>query len=255
MRALLCALSVLIGLTLPAAAADKLGIVLMHGKESSPGRVMQLATALTAAGFLVERTEMCWSRRRIYDRAYIDCLADADTAAAKLKAEGATGIVIAGMGLGGQAALAYGARRDGLKGVIGLAPAPAIEFLNRRPAIAKSLTDAQAMIAAGRGNESAVFADTLFDRPIEVETTANIYVSFFASDSPAIMPDNSSRLKAPLLIVSGTLDPSQRSIPYVFARAPSHASNWHVTVPTDRRGTFTAAREVMLAWLRLVAGP
>jgi esterase/lipase len=250
---LLCTVVTLVGLALPAAAADKLGIVLMHGKEGLPGRMVSLSSALTAAGFPVERPEMCWSRRRIYDRTYLDCLTDIDAAADKLKAEGATGIVIAGIGLGGQAALAYGARREGLKGVIALAPAPPIEFFNRRSVIAKSLAEAQAMIAAGRGDESAVFADILLDRFFEVETTARIYVSFFASDSPGVMPDNSSRLKAPLLIVSGAFDPSQRSIPYVFARAPARDLNWHVSVPADRRGTGGAARDVVLGWLRLLA--
>jgi pimeloyl-ACP methyl ester carboxylesterase len=252
-RRFVCIVAMLAALTLPAAAADKLGIVLMHGKEGLPGRMLSLSSALSAAGFLVERPEMCWSRRRIYDRMYLDCLTDADAAADKLKAEGATGIVIAGIGLGGQAALAYGARRDGLKGVIALAPGPPVEFFNQRSVIAKSLAEAQAMIAAGRGDESAVFADILLDRFFEVETTARIYASFFASDSPGVMPDNSSKLKAPLLVVSGTFDPSQRSIPYVFARAPSRALNWHVTVPADRRGTAGAARDVILAWLRLLA--
>jgi esterase/lipase len=250
---LVCAALLLLGLNLPAAAADRLGIVLMHGKEGLPARMPAFASALSAAGFLVERPEMCWSRRRIYDRPYLDCLTDADAAATKLKSEGATGIVIAGMGLGGQAALAYGARRDDLKGVIALGPAPPIEFLSRRPAIEKSVAEAKAMIAAGRGDEKAIFADALFDRFFEVETTANIYASFLSPDSPGLMPDNAARLKAPLLVVSGMFDPSQRSIPYVFARAPAHALNWHVTVPADQRGSIGAARDVVLAWLRLVA--
>ena len=36
--------------------------------------INQLAIALQGAGYLVEAPEMCWSRRRIYDRPFLDCL-------------------------------------------------------------------------------------------------------------------------------------------------------------------------------------
>jgi esterase/lipase len=242
-------------LSWPAHSEDKVGIVLMHGKEGLPGQLALLGNALTATGFMVERPEMCWSRRRIYDRAYLDCLRDADAAAEKLKVAGATAIVIAGVGLGGNAALAYGARREGLKAVIALGPAPPIEFLSKRPAIAKSLSEAQGMIAAGRGDRQRMFADVLRDGPFEVETTANIYVSFFGANSPGIMPDNSGKLSAPLLIVSGMADPTQRSIGYVFARAPVNRLNWHVTVTADQRGAVQIARGIVPLWLGLVMNP
>ena len=90
----------------------------MHGKQSTPERMQKLADALSGAGYLVERPEMCWSERRIYDRPYLDCLADADAAVARLRSGGVSAVVVAGQSLGGNAALAYGARRDGLLGVI-----------------------------------------------------------------------------------------------------------------------------------------
>jgi esterase/lipase len=244
------------GLVAPASAQDKLGIVLMHGKEGLPGQLALLGNALAAAGFMVERPEMCWSRRRIYDHSYLDCLRDADEAAERLKSGGATGgIVIAGVGLGGNAALAYGARREGLKAVIAMGPAPPIEFLSKRPAIARSLAEAQQMVASGRGNQRAIFADLARDRQFDVETTATIYVTFFAPDAPGIMPDNAAKLKAPLLIVSAVGDTTQRSIPYVFARAPDNRLNWHVTVPGDFRSAVGSARNIIPAWLKLVQDP
>ena len=102
----------------PALAQSRVGIVLMHGKQSTPERMQRLADALSGAGYLVERPEMCWSERRIYDRAYPDCLSDVDAAVARLRVAGVSGVVVAGQSLGGNAALAYGARRDGLLGVI-----------------------------------------------------------------------------------------------------------------------------------------
>ena len=164
-----------------AGATERIGLVLMHGKTGSPAQLQELAARLTAAGYSVERPEMCWSRRRIYDRSYLDCLTDADAAAAKLKARGATTIVIAGMSLGGNAALAYGARRPDLKGVIALAPAPSLDRIRLRPEIARSISAAEAMVAAGRGDESTVFADVNIGRDFEVKTTPTIYLSSSAA--------------------------------------------------------------------------
>ena len=189
------------------------------------------------------------------DRSYVDCLRDADTAADKLKAAGATAIVIAGVDLGGNAEIAYGARHDGLKGVVAIGPGPAIEFLSTRPEIGKSLARAREMIAAGHGDRKALFADVNLGAAFEVETTANIYVSFVAPNSPGILPDNAAKLKAPLLAVSGMFDPRQRSVSYAFARAPNDPHNWHVTVQADLRGTVLQAREIVPVWLKLIAKP
>jgi esterase/lipase len=250
---LLLASALLLAALAPLAAAERLGVVLMHGKGAFPSQLNDLAAAVAAAGHLVERPQMCWSRRRLYDRSYLDCLADADVAAAKLKAAGAGAIVVAGLGLGGNAAIGYGARREGLKGVIALAPAPAFEFINRHAAIARSLREAQTMVAAGRGNETATFADVGLRGVFEVETTASNYLSFFGDNSPAVLPDNAARLKAPVLMVSGISDNSQRSVGYGFARAPADRLNWHVTVPSDHLGTPAAAREIVVSWLRILA--
>src|SRR5688572_22972484 len=54
----------------PACAQDRIGVVLMHGKQSAPQEHRELIDAIAAAGFAVEAPEMCWSARRIYDRPY-----------------------------------------------------------------------------------------------------------------------------------------------------------------------------------------
>ena len=46
----------------PALAADQIGVVLMHGKQSAPEEHLSLATALTNAGFVTDVPEMCWDR-------------------------------------------------------------------------------------------------------------------------------------------------------------------------------------------------
>lgn len=235
-----------------AMAQSRVGIVLVHGKQGSQQDLQGLADALAAAGYAVDRPDMCWSGRRIYDLPYLDCLRDIDAAAERLRAAGASSIVVAGFSLGGNGALGYGARRDGLLGVIAMAPAPAIEFVSRRADVGESVAKARQMIAQGHGDRRAVFRDVNAGAPFEVTTTANIYLTFLSPDSPGVMPDNAARQKSPLLVVSGQFDPTQRSVAYVFARAPSHPLSWHVTFHADHRGTPAAALEILLAWLRLV---
>ena len=65
-----------------AASAASLGIVLLHGKSGTPAQFARLGAALTAAGFVVSTPEMCWSKTRIFDKAFPDCLKEVDAAVA-----------------------------------------------------------------------------------------------------------------------------------------------------------------------------
>ena len=126
---------------------------------------------------------MCWSHRRRRDRPLLECLAELEAPIARLTGRGARAIVVAGMSVGGAAALAFAARRSGLDGVIGLAANGSPERLVRLfPQIAESVTQARAMVAAGRGDERASFTDSNIPGPFPVNTTAAIYLSFFRSD-------------------------------------------------------------------------
>jgi len=235
------------------ARAETLGIVMMHGKHGTPAQLQQLAATVADAAFLVERPEMCWSAARIYDQAYLDCFADIDAAAVRLKKHGVTAIVVLGMSLGGNAALGFGARNRGLKAIIALAAAHAPEFLHRRPDIAESITQAQTAVAAGRGDEKATFDDIDLGRIFSVSTTPVIYLSFFGPDSPAVMPENAAHLTAPLLMVSGNNDPTQLNAGNIFAHAPFDPRNKHVMVEADHLGTPAASAGTVLSWLKVLA--
>jgi esterase/lipase len=241
-------------LTLASSAqGETVGVVMMHGKHGTPAQLQQLATIVADAGFVVERPEMCWSAARIYDRTYLECLADIDVAVARLKEHGVTAVVVLGMSLGGNAALGFGARRHGLKAIIALAPAHAPELLGRRPEIAQSIAAAQAAVAAGRGDAKATFDDIDLGRIFPVSTTPTIYLSFFGPESPAVMPENAARLTAPFLMVSGSNDPTQRNADYIFAHVPFDPRNEHVTVEADHLGTPAASPVAVLSWLRVLA--
>src|ERR1700746_809975 len=79
-------------------------------------------------GAVVSRTEMWWSYRRRRARPLLDCLAELEEPIARLTGLGARAIVVAGMSVGGAAALAVCARRSGLTGISG----PAADGLPER---------------------------------------------------------------------------------------------------------------------------
>ena len=236
-------------LLLPARGQERLGIVLLHGRGGMPQQFLSYDAPLAKQGYLVERPEMCWSHRRIYDRPYLECLRDVDDAIERLRTHGATVLVVAGQSLGANAALAYGAHHDGLIGVIALAPSHLAELLPRRREIASSIKRAKELIAAGHGDSRSDFADVSRGRTVTVNTTPKIYLSFFGEASAAVMPVNAARLKAPLLLVAGNQDKSQRGPSYIFDKAPPNPLNRYVTVNSDHSGTPAAAREVVLKWL------
>ena len=230
-------------------SAGRIGVVLMHGKQSAPEQHEQLANAIAAAGFPVERPEMCWSCRRIYDRTYLDCLREIDAAVSRLRSNGATIIVVCGHSLGANGALGYGARHT-VGGVIALAPGHTPEFLAVRAPIPASLHHARDLVAAGRGDQTADFADFNGSLAITVRTTAAIYLSFFAADSPAVMPANAVRLSAPLLVVDGKRDPFQRGPGYIFDKAPAHPLNRYAEVDAGHFDTSAESAWIVVGWLR-----
>ena len=244
----------MVGYLLLAAPAhgETIGVVMMHGKHGTPTQLQQLAATVSNAGFLAEQPEMCWSAVRIYDRTYLECFADIDAAAARLKQHGATAIVVLGMSLGANAALGFGARRAGLEAIITLAPAHAPELFRRRAEIAESVAKAQAAVAAGRSNEKITFDDINLGTVFPVTTTPAIYLSFFGPESPAVMPENAAHLTAPLLMVSGSDDPTQRNADNIFARVPFDPRNKHVMVEADHLGTPAASAVAVLSWLQML---
>jgi pimeloyl-ACP methyl ester carboxylesterase len=252
MRLRSLALAAIVGLMpLPASSAqasERIGVVLLHGKQSAPDQHRPLAEALAAAGHPVERPEMCWSERRIYDRPYLECLRELDAAIERLRRAGATAVVVAGHSLGANAALAYGARHP-VKGVVALAPGHRPEALRSRPRVAASLSEAQRLIGAGRGAVPVRFSDYNGDLEVSVTATPVTYLSFFGPESPAFMPANAARLKAPLLYVVGSADPLQRGRSEIFDKAPPHPLNVFVTVDAGHFDTSAASAAAVTAWL------
>jgi esterase/lipase len=252
-RANLCVMLFVIVLGLSAQAGESVGIVLMHGKNARPKSLQTLVDALAASGYQVDVPEMCWSRQRIYDLSYLECLRDVDTAVVRLQSRGATAIFVGGQSLGANAALAFAATREGVTGVIAMAPSHDPARMSRRAAIAGSLTTAHGLVATGKGDEPASFNDINGGREFLVRTTASIYLSFFAPDGPAVIRANAARVQVPLLWIAGDSDPTQLGPGYAFASA-RNPKNRYVTVSADHLGTPAASSSAILEWLMQLGG-
>jgi esterase/lipase len=242
--------------SLPAFAAGQIGVVLLHGKTGMPGAMSNLAGALSAAGYLVDTPEMCWSKKRIFDKSFSDCLLEVDAAVARLKAKGASRIVVGGTSQGAMGAFGYGASRDGLAGIIGMAPAADPNNLAKFPGLAQGIDKARSLIASGQGDQPVELPDIITGgKTAPVKTTANIYMSFHGTDSPvATIPNLTADLmpkqKAPVLWVAGTNDPSQAQGPAAYGALPSNPLNHYATVDADHGGTPDASGDAIIAWLK-----
>jgi pimeloyl-ACP methyl ester carboxylesterase len=244
-------------------APDKIGIVLMHGKtgvplgtaNSSGGRLIR---ALRGAGYLVEAPEMCWSRYRKFDMTYQECFGDIDKAIAELKSQGAVAIVVAGLSLGGNATLGYGALHPELLGLIGFSPADDPVRKAKRPDIAPVIAHAEALLAQGKGDEKTEFDDVNTgpqgSYKMSLETTPRIYLSFWGPDAASGLADNAAKLKVPLLWVKGTKDPTQVNEPgYAYDKVPANPLNRFVEVTASHTETPDAGTDAVLDWLKAVA--
>jgi pimeloyl-ACP methyl ester carboxylesterase len=240
----------------PALAAGPIGVVLLHGKTGMPGAMSKLASALSAAGYVVETPEMCWSKKRIFDMALEGCLAEVDAAVARLKAKGASRIVVGGTSQGAMGAFAYGASRDGLAGIIGMAPAADPVNLAKFPVLAGGIEKAKSLIAAGQGDTPAPLNDIITGgKAAPITATPNAYMSFHAPDAPiatianlqaAVLPKE----RSPVLWVAGTSDPTQANAPAAYAHLSANPLNRYATVEADHGNTPDAAADVIIAWLK-----
>ncbi len=188
-------ITVLLGHIAPAAGND-LGVVLLHGKGGLPsGYIRELAAALESKGYLVSTPTMPWAQNRIYDASFEEAMSEIDREVASLRQKGAKFVVIAGHSLGANAALGYVASRDRVEGIIALAPAHTPELQGFRKRVGPDVSRARALITAGKGKEKQRFSDVNQGRDEQVTATAEVYLSWFDPDGPAVIPNPRPRSK------------------------------------------------------------
>lgn len=169
----------------PAAAfsntgAGKIGVVVMHGKGGAPTKfVAELASALEGQGFLVANLEMPWSGKREYDVDVAAAEAEVESALSGLRAKGAQKVFVAGHSQGGLFALYFG-DKHAVDGIIAIAPGGNVASKLYEDKLGEYVARARQLVAAGKGQEKARFADYEGSRgTFPVVTTAAAYLSWF----------------------------------------------------------------------------
>jgi len=232
--------------------AGEIGVVLMHGKwgtslPQSP--IGKLKSKLEVMGFIVVAPEMPWSRERYLDKSYEDSMMEIDAAVAELRAKGATRIVVGGQSMGANAALGYGARRDGLAGILAIAPGHVPEEWGSK--FAGDIGKARRIVSDGKGAEMSTFSDVNQGESKQIKASAQAYLSWFDPAGPAVMPTNAQALRAPLLWVVGNDDPMyQKGESYAYGRVPANPKNAYVTIEANHMNAPMKGIKNVITWLK-----
>lgn len=230
------------------------GVVVVHGKWGRPGdrNIGPLATALHAAGFAVDQPEMPWSGTRLYDRGFDAAMDDIDAAAERLKTAGAQRVVVIGHSLGATAVLRYAALHRPVAAVVIVAPAHFPDSPIFRQHLSSSLAQAQAMVAAGRGDEGATFVDlNSGDRSRSLTFKAIDYLSYNGPESHAAMSNNAPEIgPLPLLWIAPRFDPATGVFgQLVWPRVRPETPATRIDVNADHLAAPMAGRETIVEWL------
>lgn len=242
----------------PASAFEpgKTGVLMLHGKHGNPGNfIASDVSALRQAGFVAEAQEMAWSGRRRYDVDYMQALGEIGQALAALKAKGVERVVLAGHSMGAGAALAYAARNTTgpeLAALILLAPGHTPEVGKQRDLLVAEVAKARELVAHGNGAEKIQFRDLNVGRATDTWLPAEVFLTYFDPEGPAVMPINAARVKKPLpvLWIVGASDIVTKPASYAFDKLPAHPASRYQTVDAGHMEAVPASLPIVIEWLK-----
>jgi pimeloyl-ACP methyl ester carboxylesterase len=255
---LVVALAVLVS---PSHAQDKIGVLMLHGKNpgsSQDPHFGKLKPAFEKAGMLVLLPDMPWSRGRYIDGHWDKAMAEMAIHVTSLRSQGATKIVLVGHSLGVPAAMSFAARGGDVQALVLLAPGHVPKtYYNPQSVrvVRESIDEARALVAAGKGDSRERFNDINQGRQQIVVATAKDYLSYFDPESDAEMGVTAPRIPVatPVLTVVGDED-------YMFTRArayfadklPANPKSQYLEVKANHLSTPAVASDAVLAWIKAV---
>lgn len=259
MRRLLFLLAMLVAFAFPCAAQspEKIGVVVMHGKGSSPNQyVGELARALQDNGMLVANLEMPWSGRRSYDVDVAAAEKEVQDALDAMRAKGATRLFVAGHSQGGVFALHLGGRLT-LDGVIVIAPGGNVAGGRSRSELADSLEQARKYVAEGKGAERQRLLDVGMGKTYPVVAVPAAYVTWFDPNG-AMNEMRAARMlkpQVPVLLIVPTHDKPGllRAKDRVAGALPQNSHTRLYEPATDHFGAPSASSDEIYRWIREVA--
>lgn len=253
----LLALSLVVGAGLSAntPAADKIGVVVLHGKWDKPeGYTSGLANFLTGEGFLVVSPEMPWSGRRAYDKGADAFVTEIDATAAELRAKGAKKIAVVGHSQGASAALYYVTQRQ-VDGIALIAPggyAQGKVFVDHYGA---SVAEARRLVEQGKAAELMSFTDlNTGNRSRSLSAPARSVLDYFDPQGPMNSYKNAARVKSgtAVLWVAPTRESEglMRSSQMTYEKLAADVKPSRVDVQADHLLAPDAAKEPVSEWLK-----
>ena len=255
-RALLVA--VLLALAAPAAAQGTVGVILMHGKQSSPNTagLRDIASKAQAAGMKVVVPSMPWGSGG-WEKINVtpdQVFAMIDGYASQLRAQGAQRIVVGGQSLGANVALGYAVARQNVAGVVMAAPGHSPVGSYRNPAIKDSIDQAAQLVKSGQAGQPFSGLDENQGSSIRMSTTAGVYAAWLNPRGQVSMPVQAPLLPAsiPVMVIIGTKDPGygymENSVYKPAAKNPY--SKFLVIDGGDHRNTDQAASQRIVDWIK-----
>lgn len=238
----------------------RIGIIIMHGKGGAPyGHNSSLVRALRSEGFRVIEPSMPWGGHRGTAKysASLDNAFDAiEKNIQRLRNDGADTIFLIGHSMGAMAAFSYGAYRGGISGVIGIAPGHTTGSNFHFETIGKSLYKARNLVTAGKGDEKTWFQDyNSGGRRPTVNTTPEIYLSYFEPDGEANMRISLSKLnEIPVLWIASSQDPITRKgfAKRLFSNAASNDMNRFIIITSGHREAPSKSIKEVKTWIKTV---
>jgi len=195
---------------------------------------------------------MPWSRARKYDKSFDESMLEIDEHIAALKKRGATRIVVGGHSMGANAALGYAARRDGLAGILAIAPGHVPEINAVQEKLDHDWRRARKMVAAGKGDQLDEFNEINQGKEKKINVRAEVYLSWFDPEGPAVIPVNTGKLRpgTALLWIIGKGDRMfARGKDYAYNNAPAHPKNAYIVVPGGHKATPKKGESEIISWL------
>ena len=244
------------GLAPDAGAAEKIGVILMHGKggtNKSKSPVGKLEAALKSAGFMVSAPDMPWSRFRKFDRTYEQSMNEISDIVQRMRSDGATKVVVGGQSIGANAALGYGALVGDMDALLIMAPGHVPAKWANAGKFNDAVDRAKAKIDAGKGDETDGYDDVNQGKRMFWDTTAKIYHSFWSPDGNAVMKKNARRLKksVPVLLSVGTSDGYlDRAEDEIFSAVSSNPNSVYVTPDANHKNTPIKSKDEIIKWLK-----
>lgn len=242
------------------APSPAIGVVVMHGKGGSPARhVSRLASALEEKGYLVANLEMPWSGNREYNAGVGAAEKEVDAALDSLRAKGARKVFVAGHSQSGLFAIHYGGKHA-VDGIIAIAPGGNVGNAVYRKELGHYVEKARQLVAEGKGDEKARFADYEGSKSAyPVTAPAAAYLSWFDPEGAMNQTKSSNAMnpQVPVLFIAPKNDyPAlQRIKQMMFDALPKNPLTRMYEPYSSHLDAPFESRDEIARWTAEVAGP